>query len=362
MNSVEKILIRQVADHNTPSIQYLLFDKDRILHKLQHGLADIKKDRRVDDATTYHLFSITKTITALSIMQLAEKGSLDIQRPVIFYLPEFPYGSATTVKQLLTHTAGIPNPIPLSWIHSEDEHEGFAANPYFGRIFEKHRKAASKPNERFAYSNLGYFVLGQLIEKLSNQKYEDYVTDNIIKRLKMSSSQLSFKIVGQHATGYNRRLGLADLVIGLFVDKSKYMKQAEGRWRPYHNFYPNGVAFAGLMGTPVGLASYLQELLKPDCRLISSRYKQLLFQENSTNDDRPTGMCLSWFKGSLNGNTYFAHAGGGGGYYCEIRLYPAVGLGSVIVFNRTGMSDERFLDRVDRYVLPGLGVPLNLVH
>jgi hypothetical protein len=60
-------------------------------------------------------------------------------------------------------------------------------------------------------------------------------------------------------------------------------------------------------------------------------------------------MCLSWFSGQLNGNKYFAHAGGGGGYYCEIRLYPDSGIGRVIFFNRTGMSDERILDKTDRF-------------
>ena len=59
-------------------------------------------------------------------------------------------------------------------------------------------------------------------------------------------------------------------------------------------------------------------------------------------------MCLSWFTGELNGNKYFTHAGGGGGYYCEIRIYPDQGLGSVVFFNRTGFSDERYLDKVDK--------------
>jgi hypothetical protein len=61
-------------------------------------------------------------------------------------------------------------------------------------------------------------------------------------------------------------------------------------------------------------------------------------------------MCLSWFKGDLQGNTYFAHAGGGF-YYCEIRLYPDLGTGSVIMFNRSGMRDVRFLDNVDKYLI-----------
>jgi len=62
-------------------------------------------------------------------------------------------------------------------------------------------------------------------------------------------------------------------------------------------------------------------------------------------------MCLSWFCAELNGNKYFAHPGGGGGYYCELRLYPEIDKGSIIMFNRTGMSNEKFLDKIDRFFM-----------
>ncbi|MFV5689409.1 hypothetical protein ACM55M_12380 [Flavobacterium sp. ZT3R25] len=52
----------------------------------------------------------------------------------------------------------------------------------------------------------------------------------------------------------------------------------------------------------------------------------------------------------MNGKQYYAHAGGGG-YYCGIRIYPDLGIGSVIMFNRTGMTDERFLDKIDKYII-----------
>ena len=77
----------------------------------------------------------------------------------------------------------------------------------------------------------------------------------------------------------------------------------------------------------------------------------MLFTENLTNKGRSTGMCLSWFKGELNGQKFFTHAGGGGGYYCEIRIYPETGIGSVVFLNRTGLFDQRFLDKVDIFYL-----------
>jgi hypothetical protein len=110
----------------------------------------------------------------------------------------------------------------------------------------------------------------------------------------------------------------------------------------------NGAAYGGLIGTPDAFVKYIQELLKSNCQLITDEYKKLLFTENFTNDKKSTGMCIAWFSGQLNEEKYFAHAGGGGGYYVEIRIYPDLGIGSLVFFNRTGMSDERFLDKVDK--------------
>jgi hypothetical protein len=67
----------------------------------------------------------------------------------------------------------------------------------------------------------------------------------------------------------------------------------------------------------------------------------------------------SWFGGDLDGHVYRSHAGGGGGFYAEIRIYPELRRGSVVLVNRTGVSDARFLDRVDRHLLtrPGADAP-----
>jgi hypothetical protein len=64
-------------------------------------------------------------------------------------------------------------------------------------------------------------------------------------------------------------------------------------------------------------------------------------------------MTLSWFIGSVDGERYFDHAGGGGGYYAELRIYPNLGRGSVLLANRTGLKNERLLDRIDRHLIAG---------
>jgi CubicO group peptidase (beta-lactamase class C family) len=180
--------------------------------------------------------------------------------------------------------------------------------------------------------------------------YVEYITQNIIRRLGLNAAELGFEILNPstHAIGYQKRSGFMNLLLGFFLDKSKFMGKAEGNWKPFRSFYVNGTSYGGLIGTPAAFVKYVQALLTPGNELLSDDYKRLLFIENKTRNHQATGMCLSWFKGQLNGIDYFAHAGGGGGYYCEIRLYPATGIGSVIFLNRTGMSDERLLDRIDR--------------
>lgn len=353
MKNVEKLLNNEIENDKSPSIQYHIFDQHNILYSFQKGFADLKGQKKVDAKTTYNAFSITKTFTALAILQLAEKGELNLDSPVIEYLEDFPYGKEITVKQLLNHTAGIPNPIPLSWIHLNTENHTFDENSFFKGIIEKNKKVKSKPNEKFAYSNLGYLVLGQVIEKVSEKTFEAYLRQNIIEKLPIGQDYLDFTFseVDYHAKGYHKRMSFSNLILGFFIDKSKVMGANEGKWRPFNYYYVNGAPYGGLIGNPMSFVKYIQELLKEESDLISKEYKAMLFQENKNNQGNNTGMCFAWFTGELNGIPYYAHAGGGGGYYCEIRIYPEEKIGSVIFFNRSGMSDEKFLDKVDRFYL-----------
>lgn len=351
MDNIDQSLNRLVQKGNTPSVQYLLFNGDQILHQYRAGFADVAKQRKTDEHTAYHAFSVTKTFTALAVLQLAEQGKLDLEKPAASYIENFPYSDKITVRHLLSHSAGIPNPNPLPWIHLYDEHQAFDSNAFFSRVFAKHSKVKSPPNEKFAYTNLGYVLLGQLIAQLSGKSFETYIHDHVLKPLELGPADIGFGISdsGIQAKGYHRKNSLMNWIIGFFIDKKKFRGPAEGIWQPFLPHHINGASYGGLVGTPMAFMKYAREILNEDCKLISSEFKQVLLTENYTVDKKPTGMSLSWFTGELDGNSYFAHAGGGGGFYCELRLYPEKGIGSVIMFNRSGMRDERILDKLDHF-------------
>jgi CubicO group peptidase (beta-lactamase class C family) len=352
MKNVETWLSRQVEQHKTPSIQYAFFNSAETIYAYRFGWRDVAKQLPVQESTSYNLFSITKTFTALAVLQLAQDGKLDLQRPVTEYLPDFPYTNKITVHQLLTHTAGIPNPMPLRWTHLTNEHADFDADKFFKEIFRKKNRLKSAPGARFRYSNLGYVLLGQLIAKVSEQDYASFIRERIFQRVGITSENLSFEIDPDiHAIGYHKNWSFSNVLLRFLIDKSKFMDKPQGIWQPFRLFYPNGAAYGGMVGTAKGLIQYAQVLLKNDESLLSTKYKQVLFTQTSAGG-KPCNMATSWFTGSFNGHRYFTHAGGGGGYYIELRLYPEAGMGSVILFNRSGMRDERILDKADCFFLP----------
>lgn len=130
MNEIDTILTKQIDKNRTPSVQYAIFNKDSIIHNFQGDFADINNKNKITKNTTHNAYSVTKIFTVLAILQLVEQGELDIEQPVINYLSEFPYLSAITILQLLSHSADIPNPIPLNWIHLADEVELFERNAF----------------------------------------------------------------------------------------------------------------------------------------------------------------------------------------------------------------------------------------
>jgi D-alanyl-D-alanine carboxypeptidase len=351
MKNINSFLKDQVNYHQSPSVNYAFFDTDSIIYEMRDGLKNVRTNEPVDDKTTYHLYSVTKTFTALAVLQLAQSARLELSKPVCSYLPEFPYSKEITIQQLLSHTSGIPNPLPLKWIHLMEDHNGFNRDNFFSDVFKANSKLDFEPGTNFKYSNLGYVFLGQLVERVSGQSFEAYIKENIIEPSSIASSELSFLIQpSTHAIGYHKWWSLSNAIFGFLIDKEKFMGKKEGRWKPFNYFYNNGTAYGGMFGSASGLIKYAQALLQPNSVLLNHQYKGILFTE-SIAKEKPTGMSLSWFIGTLKGNRYFAHAGGGGGYYVELRVYPELGVGSVIMYNRSGMKDERILDKADAFFI-----------
>lgn len=195
--------------NSNPSINgTILIAKDRkILLNKSYGLADLDNKIPFEGSTRFRLASVSKLITATAVMQLVEKDKLKLDDTVSKYIPDFNRGNEITIQNLLTHTSGIirdPNVGSNSYVPKDKLIESF-----------KNSALEYEPGTEFRYSNCNYQTLAYIIEKVTNQSYEDYVKKNIFEPAAMTN------------TGCDIGTGeIEQLAVGYFMTGGKLVKAA----------------------------------------------------------------------------------------------------------------------------------------
>lgn len=333
--------------HDAPAFHYLFFNSDSILQDVSIGYQNVETKLAVNDSTSFHAFSVTKTFTAVAIMQLVQQHVIQLEDTVTKYIPSFKFSKPVTIRNLLCHQSGIANPLPLKWTHLEQEHKNFDYRTFSDSIILSNLKLKRSPGKKYSYSNINYLVLGRLLEEITGSEYKEYITTNILNRIP-TKEYIGFEVPeSNHATGYHPNSWFQGILLDILLDKNKMTFKANDAWRGFKPFYINGLPYGGIIGTPNSLMEFCRALLRDDDSLLSKPLIKEMLSAQQTNNGKGTEMCLGWFKGVVNDLEYYCHAGGGGGYYTEIRLYPTLGCGSVIMTNSSGMKDDRILDLLD---------------
>ena len=304
--------------------------------------------------TTLMAYSMSKTVTAAAVLQLVEAGRVGLDDPVARFADWQPYGPSITVRQLLSHTSGTPNPIPLRWVHPVAAGDRFDERAALDRVLRANPRLAFAPGTKYAYSNIGYWLLGFIVERASGQPFTSYVATHVIDRLGIAREQMGYTIgePGRHASGYLEKFSLMNLFKRLLIDK-ELIGGYEGPWLRIRDHYLNGPAFGGLVGNAAGFGRFLQDQLREHSQLFGDATRALYFEQQHTTNGRAIAMTLGWHIGSTNGVPFYFKEGGGGGFHCLMRLYPNQGIGTVIMSNATGLAVHRALDCVDAAVLTG---------
>lgn len=342
--------LNQYVRAEVPGLQYIAVSADRVLFEYAGGLADIQSQKAMTLDATLMAYSMTKTFTAVAILQLAERRELSLDDVIDHYLPNSPYhGHGITIRQLLNHTSGIPNPIPLRWVHLAEEDSGFNEAEALAAVLRKKPDLAFEPGKKFAYSNIGYWLLGKVVEQVTGLSYPAYVRANILLPLGLAAQEIDFVIPDEslHAQGYLAKYSLMNLVKGFVID-SKFLGNYEGNWLRLKSHYLNGPAFGGLIGTARGFSRFLQDQLRTESALFGLESKRLLETQQTDGAGRPIQMTLGWHIGETDGAAYFFKEGGGGGFHSEMRIYPTKGIASIVLVNSTEFNSTKFLNRVDR--------------
>jgi len=344
----QAILESLVRTSRVPGIQYLVVSSHHTVFEFSGGWADIVDRHPLTSTTTLMAYSMSKTITAAAVLQLIQAEKLRLDDTIDRYIDWHPYGPGITIRQLLSHTSGIPNPVPLSWVHSPIEHDRFDESAELAAVLKKHSKLDFLPGAKFKYSNIGYWLLGPVVENASGESFTEFVRKHILSRLGITTPELEYRIPDRanQARGYLEKYSLMN-IMKRFVIASKWIGHYEGRWLQIHDHFLNGPAFGGLVGTARGFGKLLQDQLNPHSRIFDDPARELFYAPQQINSGATIPMSLGWHVNTVAGRSFFYKEGGGGGFHCMMRLYPASGMASVVMTNATMFDVRRLMDAVD---------------
>src|SRR5437764_10086980 len=212
------------------------------------------------ERTVNHWLSMTKLVTATAVMQLVDSDRITLCDPVARYLPQISAprsGAPMTVRNLLRHTSGLPNPFPLRWVHAAGDGE-FDSWEFAADLLVRHGNPKRGAGGRVRYSNLGYVALGELISCVSGQRYEDYVREHILEPLRMTRTDFAYHgaLSDDVSAGHHPRLHPLGPVLRCVLPRG-IVGESCGRWMTFNRFGINGAAYGGLVGSVEDAARFL---------------------------------------------------------------------------------------------------------
>ena len=334
--------IRALAGEGVPGVVVLVAGPEGVRAAGAAGLADIADRVRAWPGMVCPWFSMTKVVTATAAMRLAERGLLDLDAPTAGHVPALRqvrparWASRITARHLLTHSAGLANPIPVRWVHPADQP---APDPdtFLRGLLARHRRLRFAPGTRARYSNLGPLVLAAALTTAAGQPFTDLIAAEVLRPLGMAATAFSYtpQTQSRAAVGYHPRRSPMRLLLPRWA-----IGAPAGRWISLQPFLVDGPAYGGLVGPADELARFLQLHLRDgelDGTRILSQQSAAAMQQ-ITMPGRRYDLGLGWFRPASQRNAdppFVQHLGGGAGFYNLIRIYPTRGVGVAVMGNVT---------------------------
>ncbi len=288
LTEIERVIRAEMERQKIPGLSIALVTEHRLQWAKGFGYADLENSVPATERTVYRLASISKTITAVAVLQLVERGKLDLDAPIQRYclaFPEKPW--PITARQLLAHMSGIRH---------YKRPEEITSTRHYTRIVDtleifKDDPLEHEPGARFTYTTYGYNVLGCAIEGASGMSYLDYVGENIFRPAGMDHARDDdvFALIPHRAQGY-RRTPSGELQNSPLADTS--------------NKIPGG----GLCSTVLDLARFAIALQQG--KLLRHETLEQMWTPQKTRDGRETSYGLGWSLSEFRGRREVFHTGG----------------------------------------------------
>lgn len=188
---VDCIIAKKMNAYNIPGLSIGIVKSDSIVYSKGYGIKNINTKEVVTANSNFHTASISKLFTAQAIMILVQENKISLENKLVEIIPELKYKDERvkniTIKSLLNHTSGLPDVSSYNWKNNNQ-----SDNSLRDYILGLNLKLLSEPHTEYNYSNLGYNILGYVIEKLSETNFDQFVKDKILIPSQMSNSDFRY--------------------------------------------------------------------------------------------------------------------------------------------------------------------------
>lgn len=340
IKAIENTCLNNYKKHNIPGAAFGIIADGTLIYTNYFGAADLKQEHKVDSETVFRIASMTKSFTALAILQLRDAGKLQLDKPAYTYFPllknlQYPTSDAPhiTIRDLLTHSAGFPEDNPWG------DRQLAKTDAEFLQLLQKQISFSTTPQTNYEYSNLGYAILGKIISNVSGKPYQQYIKENIWKPLNMKNTFWEYNKVPTKnlAKGYkhyngnwieeallhdapNGSWGAMGAMLTTISDFSKYIAL-------HQQAYTNSTSSSVLKN------SSLREMHQP-WRLRNFNATAKKANGKTCGFVQGYGYGLVYQK-DCNGVEWIGHAGGLPGFGSQWRFLPQYGIAIVAFGNRT---------------------------
>jgi CubicO group peptidase (beta-lactamase class C family) len=341
-NGVTDAITTMMCRGHVPGLSIAVTDRDRLLFAGGYGLADQAGQQPATVRTAYLWFSMTKIVTATAALRLADERRVDLDAPVGEYLDSLrsPGPAQPTLRQLLSHTAGLGNPLPIRWVHPADS---AAPDPedLLRRLMARRRAYRYRVGETARYSNVGYLAVGQIIAVAAGMPFQDYVREAVLRPLGMSETGFVYSTDTEAATGYVRAPRVAEPVLRRVMPPG-IVGQRHGPYLALNPFHVDGPPYGGLVGHALDASRFIRMHLR-DGELDGHRVLSVQSSRAMRTIDqpgKPFDHGMGWFRRPTKHSGHWVeHFGAGAGFWNVMRLYPDQGIGVVLMTNSTTTYD-----------------------
>jgi len=342
---LDAVLQEIYARWEIPGLAVGIAQDDEIVYARTLGVQSLATQAPVTLDSVFGVASISKIFVATAVMQLAERGAIELDAPLVHYLPYFRLDddrcAQITIRQSLSHTSGMPDMDELEYnhlIHHPEEDEG-AAERYVRRL--RSRKLAAAPGERFLYSNIAYNVLGDLIAKVSGQSFEAYMQEQVLRPAGMPNSTFLPAEVGPDrlVTPHLRMPALGGNPLFPY-------HRADSPASNLHTTLPDMCHW--------GMASLNRGRYQGRQFLSPAAYDVMWTPAADRGNPRPgmyEDMALGWNLGHYHGAATVSHGGGGFGWRAFFFLLPEKRCAAVMLSNEESEAISRITRAVAYAVL-----------